>query len=84
MRLSKVVAALNLVEKDYFGLSYRDEEDARCWLYKDKRVLKQMKDRDLIFYFEVRRIDLEQICWHIPTSYWLRQWDQKSSLFRDP
>jgi hypothetical protein len=45
----KVCDHLSLLEKDYFGLSYRDHEDARNWLNLDKRIEKQIQSK--IFKF---------------------------------
>ena len=55
---NKVCDYLNLLEKDYFGLSFRDQEDSRNWLNLEKRIGKQLKSECatklpliLIFYF---------------------------------
>lgn len=45
---------LNLLEKDYFGLTYRDTEDSRNWLNFDKRISKQIKNSPWVFNFEVK------------------------------
>uniref|UniRef100_A0A914V145 FERM domain-containing protein n=1 Tax=Plectus sambesii TaxID=2011161 RepID=A0A914V145_9BILA len=37
----QVVAHLNLTEKDYFALSFRDDGN-RNWLYNEKRIAKQL------------------------------------------
>ncbi|XP_035219950.1 band 4.1-like protein 3 isoform X2 [Stegodyphus dumicola] len=42
------------MEKDYFGLTYRDQEDARNWLNFDKRISKQIKNAPWVFCFEVK------------------------------
>lgn len=38
---------LNLLEKDYFGLSFRDQEDVRTWLILDRKVSKQIRSKFL-------------------------------------
>ncbi|CAG2114737.1 unnamed protein product [Medioppia subpectinata] len=50
----KICDHLNLLEKDYFGLSYRDHEDSRNWLNLDKRMGKQIQNLPWIFNFEVK------------------------------
>ncbi|XP_054154106.1 band 4.1-like protein 1 isoform X2 [Oppia nitens] len=50
----KICDELNLLEKDYFGLSYRDHEESRNWLNLDKRIEKQIKNLPWIFNFEVK------------------------------
>ncbi|KAI1726924.1 FERM central domain-containing protein [Ditylenchus destructor] len=49
-----VAAQLNLSEKDYFGLAFYDDQSIRHWLYKDKRIVKQLKGLPWIFSFEVK------------------------------
>ncbi|KAI1728317.1 FERM central domain-containing protein [Ditylenchus destructor] len=49
-----VAAQLNLCEKDYFGLAFYDDQSIRHWLYKDKRIVKQLKGLPWIFSFEVK------------------------------
>nr|CAD7398021.1 unnamed protein product [Timema poppensis] len=41
--LEKVCDHLNLLEKDYFGLTYEDRHDPRVWLEMDKRIAKFIK-----------------------------------------
>lgn len=41
--LDQVCEAINLIEKDYFGLVYADRYDPRNWLELDKRIAKFMK-----------------------------------------
>ncbi|XP_055932394.1 band 4.1-like protein 3 isoform X3 [Argiope bruennichi] len=50
----KICEYLNIMEKDYFGLTYRDHEDARNWINFDKRIGKQMKNLPWVFNFEVK------------------------------
>lgn len=38
-----VCEAINLIEKDYFGLVYSDRHDPRNWLDLEKRISKFMK-----------------------------------------
>ncbi|XP_074593954.1 uncharacterized protein LOC141849499 isoform X2 [Brevipalpus obovatus] len=45
---------LNLLEKDYFGLSFRDQEDVRTWLILDRKVSKQIRNAAWVFHFEVK------------------------------
>ncbi|KAJ8931592.1 hypothetical protein NQ314_015454, partial [Rhamnusium bicolor] len=41
--LDRVCEAINLIEKDYFGLVYADRHDPRNWLDLDKRITKFLK-----------------------------------------
>ena len=41
--LDRVCDALNLVEKDYFGLTYEDRHDPRNWVELDRRIAKFLK-----------------------------------------
>ncbi|XP_013403563.1 protein 4.1 isoform X21 [Lingula anatina] len=50
----KVCEAANLIEKDYFGISYRDATDTRYWLALDKKISKQMRSGPWVFAFEVK------------------------------
>ncbi|XP_017776809.1 PREDICTED: protein 4.1 homolog isoform X3 [Nicrophorus vespilloides] len=52
--LNKVCEAINLIEKDYFGLVYVDRHDPRNWLDLDKRITKFMKNEPWKFSFEVK------------------------------
>ncbi|CAH1125764.1 unnamed protein product [Ceutorhynchus assimilis] len=52
--LDKVCEAINLIEKDYFGLVYADRHDPRNWLELDKRIAKFMKNEPWKFSFEVK------------------------------
>ncbi|XP_067118975.1 protein 4.1-like isoform X2 [Centruroides vittatus] len=45
---------LNLLEKDYFGLSYIDTDNCRSWLNNEKRISKQVKSTPWVFQFEVK------------------------------
>ncbi|CAF3219121.1 unnamed protein product [Rotaria sp. Silwood2] len=47
---TRVCDLMRLEEKDYFGLTYIDNENNRCWLDNDKRV----RSLDPIFYFQVK------------------------------
>lgn len=50
----KVCDHLNLLEKDYFGLTYHDSEETRNWLNNDKGIGKQIRSGPWIFSFEVK------------------------------
>lgn len=52
--LNRVCEAINLIEKDYFGLIYADRHDSRNWLDLDKRIGKFMKSEPWKFNFEVK------------------------------
>ncbi|KAJ4428152.1 hypothetical protein ANN_24167 [Periplaneta americana] len=52
--LEKVCEHLNLLEKDYFGLTYEDRHDPRNWLELDKRIAKFVKNEPWKFNFEVK------------------------------
>ncbi|XP_050296277.1 protein 4.1 homolog isoform X2 [Anthonomus grandis grandis] len=52
--LDKVCEAINLIEKDYFGLVYADRHDTRNWLELDKRIAKFMKNEPWKFTFQVK------------------------------
>ncbi|XP_023580647.1 band 4.1-like protein 3 [Trichechus manatus latirostris] len=41
----KVCAHLNLLEKDYFGLTYRDAENQKNWLDPSKEIKKQIRSK---------------------------------------
>ncbi|CAF1331484.1 unnamed protein product, partial [Rotaria sordida] len=51
---TRVCDLIRLEEKDYFGLTFIDNENNRCWLDNDKRVRSQLKGVDSIFYFQVK------------------------------
>ncbi|CAH1112308.1 unnamed protein product [Psylliodes chrysocephalus] len=52
--LDKVCEAINLIEKDYFGLVYADRHDPRNWLDLEKRISKFMRVEPWVFSFEVK------------------------------
>ncbi|KAF4526749.1 hypothetical protein B566_EDAN015096 [Ephemera danica] len=52
--LVKVCEQINLLEKDYFGLTYVDRHDPRTWLEMDKSVSKFIKNEPWMFNFEVK------------------------------
>ncbi|XP_065167109.1 protein 4.1 homolog isoform X2 [Atheta coriaria] len=52
--LNKVCEAINLIERDYFGLVYSDRHDAHNWLDLEKRISKFMKNEPWRFKFEVK------------------------------
>ncbi|XP_041484520.1 protein 4.1-like isoform X5 [Lytechinus variegatus] len=45
---------LDIVEKDYFGLTYRDSQDCRHWVDPIKELKRQMKNGPWFFYFNVK------------------------------
>ena len=46
--LDKVCEYINLLEKDYFGLNFKDRHGYTVWLENDKRISKQLKS-ELLF-----------------------------------
>ncbi|XP_046878263.1 band 4.1-like protein 2 isoform X2 [Hypomesus transpacificus] len=50
----KVCEHLNLLEKDYFGLSYRDNADQKCWLDPTKEIKRQIRNNNWQFSFNVK------------------------------
>ncbi|KAG8442151.1 hypothetical protein GDO86_011086 [Hymenochirus boettgeri] len=50
----KVCEHLNLLEKDYFGLTYRDSENQKNWLDPSKEVKKQTRNGAWQFSFNVK------------------------------
>ncbi|KAK7865555.1 hypothetical protein R5R35_010095 [Gryllus longicercus] len=52
--LARVCDHLNLIEKDYFGLTYADRHDPRNWLEMDRRISKFLKNEPWKFNFEVK------------------------------
>ncbi|MEQ2236414.1 hypothetical protein ILYODFUR_012587 [Ilyodon furcidens] len=40
----KVCEHLNLLEKDYFGLTYKDNHDEKCWLDPTKEIKRQIRN----------------------------------------
>jgi len=51
--LDKVCESINLLEKDYFALSYFDNEENKYWLNNDKKISKQIRS-NWAFSFEVK------------------------------
>ncbi|KAH7641834.1 erythrocyte membrane protein band 4.1 like coracle isoform X2 [Dermatophagoides farinae] len=51
---NKVCDYLNLLEKDYFGLSFRENDDSRNWLNLEKRIGKQLRNTSWLLRFEVK------------------------------
>uniref|UniRef100_A0A8B9LPL8 Erythrocyte membrane protein band 4.1 like 2 n=1 Tax=Astyanax mexicanus TaxID=7994 RepID=A0A8B9LPL8_ASTMX len=47
----KVCEHLNLLEKDYFGLSFKDNADQRCWLDPTKEIKRQIRSEYHLFIF---------------------------------
>ncbi|XP_029446917.1 band 4.1-like protein 3 isoform X17 [Rhinatrema bivittatum] len=50
----KVCEHLNLLEKDYFGLTYRDSENQKNWLDPAKEIKKQIRSGAWQFSFNVK------------------------------
>ncbi|XP_030637760.1 band 4.1-like protein 2 [Chanos chanos] len=50
----KVCEHLNLLEKDYFGLSFKDNADQRCWLDPLKEIKRQIRNSQWQFAFNVK------------------------------
>nr|XP_033789876.1 band 4.1-like protein 3 isoform X4 [Geotrypetes seraphini] len=50
----KVCEHLNLLEKDYFGLTYRDAENQKNWLDPSKEIKKQIRSGAWQFSFNVK------------------------------
>nr|XP_012601481.1 band 4.1-like protein 3 isoform X14 [Microcebus murinus] len=50
----KVCEHLNLLEKDYFGLTYRDAENQKNWLDPSKEIKKQIRSGAWHFSFNVK------------------------------
>jgi hypothetical protein len=61
--LDRVCEHLNLLEKDYFGLTYEDRHDPHSWLEMDKRIGKFIKSKFLIkFLFFFNREQVKMTC----------------------
>ncbi|XP_029450434.1 band 4.1-like protein 2 isoform X8 [Rhinatrema bivittatum] len=52
--LDKVCKQLNLLEKDYFGLTFHDNEDQKSWLDAAKEIKRQSKSFPWLFGFNVK------------------------------
>lgn len=52
--LFEVCEHLNLMEKDYFGLSYKDNAEQRCWLDPTKEIKRQIRNSQWQFAFSVK------------------------------
>ncbi|KAM4522924.1 band 4.1-like protein 2 isoform 9-T10 [Odontesthes bonariensis] len=50
----KVCEHLNLLEKDYFGLSYKDTHEQKCWLDPTKEIKRQIRSNNWQFAFNVK------------------------------
>lgn len=61
--MDQVCDRLNLLECDYFGLSYEDRHDSHNWLEMDKRIGKFLKSKkfDFIYYIIVKMINIYNI-----------------------
>ncbi|XP_067402844.1 band 4.1-like protein 2 isoform X6 [Emydura macquarii macquarii] len=50
----KVCGQLNLLEKDYFGLLFRDNSDQKNWLDSSKEIKRQIRSLPWLFTFNVK------------------------------
>ncbi|XP_061900351.1 band 4.1-like protein 3 isoform X13 [Entelurus aequoreus] len=50
----KVCEHLNLLEKDYFGLTYKDHHEQKCWLDPTKEIKRQIRSNNWQFAFNVK------------------------------
>uniref|UniRef100_A0A671Y7T0 Erythrocyte membrane protein band 4.1 like 2 n=1 Tax=Sparus aurata TaxID=8175 RepID=A0A671Y7T0_SPAAU len=50
----KVCEHLNLLEKDYFGLTYTDSHEQKCWLDPTKEIKRQIRSNNWQFAFNVK------------------------------
>ncbi|XP_077076451.1 protein 4.1-like isoform X7 [Siphateles boraxobius] len=50
----EVCEHLNLIEKDYFGLSFKDNAEQRCWLDPTKEIKRQIRNSQWQFAFSVK------------------------------
>ncbi|KAL1254738.1 hypothetical protein QQF64_016967, partial [Cirrhinus molitorella] len=50
----QVCEHLNLMEKDYFGLSFKDNAEQRCWLDPTKEIKRQIRNSQWQFAFSVK------------------------------
>ncbi|XP_037541722.1 band 4.1-like protein 2 isoform X5 [Nematolebias whitei] len=50
----KVCEHLNLLEKDYFGLTYKDNHEEKCWLDPTKEIKRQIRSNNWQFAFNVK------------------------------
>ncbi|XP_076805084.1 band 4.1-like protein 2 isoform X2 [Clavelina lepadiformis] len=52
--LKQIYDLLNIIERDYFGLYFKDLSDQKYWLEPNKSIKKQMKNGPWSFYFSVK------------------------------
>ncbi|XP_061602367.1 band 4.1-like protein 2 isoform X6 [Cololabis saira] len=50
----KVCEHLNLLEKDYFGLTYKNSHEEKCWLDPTKDIKRQIRSNNWQFSFNVK------------------------------
>ncbi|XP_076021413.1 band 4.1-like protein 2 isoform X2 [Genypterus blacodes] len=50
----KVCELLNLMEQDYFGLTYTNNHDQKCWLDHTKEIKRQIRSNNWQFAFSVK------------------------------
>ncbi|TNM87234.1 hypothetical protein fugu_007464 [Takifugu bimaculatus] len=49
-----VCGHLNLLERDYFGLTFQDTDNSKNWLDPSKEIKKQIRAGSWIFGFSVK------------------------------
>ena len=52
--IDQVCEKVDLLERDYFGLAYKDQNKTKNWLAPDKKIAKQIKGLPCKFNFEVK------------------------------
>ncbi|XP_052390623.1 band 4.1-like protein 2 isoform X6 [Carassius gibelio] len=55
----QVCEHLNLLEKDYFGLSFKDNAEQKCWLDPSKEIKRQIRNSQWQFTFSVKFYPLD-------------------------
>uniref|UniRef100_A0A8C1IV05 Erythrocyte membrane protein band 4.1 like 2 n=1 Tax=Cyprinus carpio TaxID=7962 RepID=A0A8C1IV05_CYPCA len=55
----QVCEHLNLLEKDYFGLSFKDNAEQRCWLDPTKEIKRQIRSTCCLFLLIVKFYPLD-------------------------
>nr|AUG84435.1 cora [Platynereis dumerilii] len=52
--IDKCCEHLNILEKDYFAINFRDASDIKFWVNAEKRISKQIGNGPWVFGFEVK------------------------------
>jgi len=52
--VDKVCEHINLLEKEYFSCSFRDNANVKLWLNHEKKISKEVKGGPWVFSFEVK------------------------------